>query len=148
MKYIWNIITLYMYITYMYNNLLLPHVIHHNSICTIPHIIHLWYEIKECTTFSYNYVPFVVNIYKILHVCVPHFLVSLSVIWLLYMCYQRMHYSYYIKLKAYFFCVPGITLFGIIVYEFWFPLNCWIFLEKNPGDIIWVVDTDLYTEYW
>lgn len=128
MKYIWNIITLYMYITYMYNNLLLPHVIHHNSICTIPHIIHLWYEIKECTTFSYNYVPFVVNIYKILHVCVPHFLLSLSVIWLLYMCYQRMHYTYYIKLKHTFLC---ITLFGIIVYEFWFPLNCWIFLEKT-----------------
>lgn len=123
MKYIWNIITLYMYITYMYNNLLLPHVIHHNSICTIPHIIHLWYEIKVCTTFSYNYVPFVVNIYKILHVCVPHFLLSLSVIWLLYMCYQRMHYTYYIN----FLC---ITLFGIIVYEFWFPLNCWLFLEK------------------
>lgn len=145
MKYIWNIITLYMYITYMYNNLLLPHVIHHNSICTIPHIIHLWYEIKECTTFSYNYVPFVVNIYKILHVCVPHFLLSLSVIWLLYMCYQRMHYTYYIKLKAYFF----------VYYSFWYNsirvlispklLNI---LRKTPGDIIWIVDTDLYTEYW
>lgn len=111
----------------MYTNLLLPHVIHHNSICTIPHIIHLWYEIKVCTTFAYNYVPFVVNIYKILHVCVPHFLLSLSVICLLYMCYQRMHYTYYIKLKAYFFVY---YLFGIIVYEFWFPLNCWLFLEK------------------
>lgn len=145
MKYIWNIITLYMYITYMYNNLLLPHVIHHNSICTIPHIIHLWYEIKECTTFSYNYVPFVVNIYKILHVCVPHFLLSLSVIWLLYMCYQRMHYTYYIKLKAYFF----------VYYPFWYNSirvlispKLLIILRKTPGDIIWVIDTDLYTEYW
>lgn len=147
MKYIWNIITLYMYITYMYNNLLLPHVIHHNSICTIPHIIHLWYEIKECTTFSYNYVPFVVNIYKILHVCVPYFLlyiIECNLVTLYVLSTYALHLLYQIK-SILFLC---ITLFGIIVYEFWFPLNCWLFLEKTPGDIIWVIDSDLYTEYW
>lgn len=77
-----------------------------------------------------------VNIYKILHVCVPHFLLSLSVIWLLYMCYQRMHYTYYIKLKAYFF----------VYYPFWYNSirvlispKLLIILRKTPGDIIRVI---------